>query len=337
MSASTFDLAAREVLREYPFIGSRQNLTALGNRGGFSGARLWRVETATGTFCLKGWPSTDDTPEHFDLIHHLMGVARDAGLAFVPAIFPSSGGMTCVEHAGRLWDLTTWMPGRADFHDQPTPLRLAKACAALARLHGAWSLFLPLQRVDRCPAIQRRLEGVLEWLALTNLGWQPSFLMIEAGRVRSLAERAWALLRTWTDWVPCALATWVERPLPLQPCLCDVWHAHVLFEGDTVTGVIDYGGVKIDHVAVDLARLLGSLVGENAELRAAGLQAYTRLRPLSWEEEALITVLDETGTVVAMMTWLKWLLRDAKGFEDATAVARRLEELVKRVESWNRR
>ena len=99
--------------------------------------------------------------------------------------------------------------------------------------------------------------------------------MIEAALVRSLAERAWALSQTWAEWVPRALATWAERPLPLQPCLCDVWHDHVLFEGDTVTGVIDYGGAKIDHVAVDLARLLGSMAGDKAKLRAAGLPLFT--------------------------------------------------------------
>jgi homoserine kinase type II len=136
--------------------------------------------------------------------------------------------------------------------------------------------------------------------------------------------------------VPRALAPWSERNLRLHPCLCDIWHDHVLFNGERVSGLIDYGGVKVDHVAVDLARLLGSMVGDNAQQRSAGLNAYLRCRPLLPEEQVLVDVLDETGTVIALANWLKWLYRDEKKFEDRTAVAQRLSTLVERVEKWKR-
>ena len=60
----------------------------------------------------------------------------------------------------------------------------------------------------------------------------------------------------------------------MQPCLCDPWHDHVLFTGDQVSGVIDYGSVKEDHIAVDLARLLGSLVEDDENAWSIGLKAY---------------------------------------------------------------
>jgi homoserine kinase type II len=122
--------------------------------------------------------------------------------------------------------------------------------------------------------------------------------------------------------------------LPLQPCLCDVWHDHVLFEGERVTGLVDYGSVKTDHVAVDLARLLGSLVGDDRQQQAAGLEAYARLRPLSPEECRLVAALDETGTVLGAANWLRWLYHDVRRFEDREAVARRLAALVQRIERW---
>ncbi len=122
--------------------------------------------------------------------------------------------------------------------------------------------------------------------------------------------------------------------MSLQFCLCDIWHDHVLFEDNTVTGFVDYGGVKIDHVAVDLARLLGSMVEDRADLRTAGLEAYQRIRPLSLQEEELVSVLDETGTLVGLITWLKWLYVDSKQFDVRAAAALRLKMLVKLVESW---
>jgi Ser/Thr protein kinase RdoA (MazF antagonist) len=118
----------------------------------------------------------------------------------------------------------------------------------------------------------------------------------------------------------------------LQPCLCDVWHDHVLFEGDAVTGLVDYGSVKRDHVSADLSRLLGSLVPDDPGLTAAGLEAYLRLRPLSGQEQALVAALDETGTLLGAANWLRWLYHDGRRFEDRSAVARRLAELVGRLE-----
>ena len=92
--------------------------------------------------------------------------------------------------------------------------------------------------------------------------------------------------------------------------------------------------MKIDHVAVDLARLLGSLVGDDANQRAAALDAYRRLRPLTRAEEALVQALDETGVVVGLANWLKWLYREQRAYDDRAAVARKLAELVERAERW---
>jgi homoserine kinase type II len=111
-----------------------------------------------------------------------------------------------------------------------------------------------------------------------------------------------------------------------------VWHDHVLFEGDAVTGLIDYGAVKIDHVAVDLARLLGSLVGASRDAWSIGLQAYRRLRPLADDEEQLAHVLEESGNTVAAANWLMWLYRDGRAFEDRAGAARRLGLAVARME-----
>ena len=98
--------------------------------------------------------------------------------------------------------------------------------------------------------------------------------------------------------------------------------------------MVDYGSVKRDHVAVDLARLLGSMVGDDAGFRDSGLRAYARLRHLSEQEIALVTLLDFTGTLLGAANWLLWLYRDQRRFEDRAAVAGRLAVLVQRIETW---
>jgi hypothetical protein len=65
-----------------------------------------------------------------------------------------------------------------------------------------------------------------------------------------------------------------------------------------------------------------------------GLRAYTETRRLSLEEEALVTVLDMTGTILGVANWLKWLYQEGRLFEDQDAAARRLAALVERIEAW---
>ena len=123
-------------------------------------------------------------------------------------------------------------------------------------------------------------------------------------------------------------------PLPAQPCLCDVWHDHVLFTGDELTGLIDFGAIKVDNVAVDLARLLGSLVGDDVAQREAGLNAYAEIRPLSELERALVPMLDRTGVVLGLANWLRRLWQHGTEYENRAAVADRLASLVRRIENW---
>ncbi len=61
---------------------------------------------------------------------------------------------------------------------------------------------------------------------------------------------------------------------PLQPCIRDVWHDHVLFVGDDVSGLVDFGAMQPDSVAADIARLLGSLAGDDRQAWTIGLAAY---------------------------------------------------------------
>lgn len=330
MTSHPLDVAAGHVLQQFALATGA--CIPLGNRGGFSGARLWRVTTAAGDACLRAWPPAGPDRDRLQTIHRLMIRARQAGLDFIPTVFATPLGETILEHSGRLWDLTAWMPGQADFHDRPSSARLEAACTAVACLHRAWASAQPGR--GPCPAISRRLQLADTWTALVRSGWRPSLESADRDPVAPWARRAWELVPVHLPHVLQKLAPWANRDWSLQPCLCDVWHDHFLFEGDTLTGLIDYGAMKRDHVAVDLARMLGSLVEDDPQQRRRGLAAYARVRPLLPEEEALVAILDESGTVLAATNWLTWIYHDGRSFEDRTAVAQRLAGIVRRIESW---
>jgi homoserine kinase type II len=325
------DQAAPEVLARYPWFPAPSRCRSLGNHGGFSGARLWLVERPGERLCLRAWPPGAPTAERLIWIHRLMHTAREGGLTFVPEIYLSRNRSSIVETAGRLWEVARWMPGQADFRIHPSHQRLIAVGGALARLHTTWSRTL---NIGPCPAVQRRLAAARDWAGLIAAGWQ----LPERGRdgdpAYPWAARAWKILPGQIARLHDRLGDLADRLFPLQPCLCDIWHDNVLFNGDRLTGVIDYGSVKIDHVAVDLARLLGSLTEDDGGLRKIGLEAYVSVRPLSTEESQLIELLDVTGTVLGIANWIQRLYRDRIVYRDRSAVARRLAALVDRVERW---
>jgi Ser/Thr protein kinase RdoA (MazF antagonist) len=314
---------AYEVLNHYP-AGLRGTLVFLGTHGGFSGAHLWHLTAPAGIYCLKAWPPDWRAPADLAWIHSLM--ARAATLPWMPRIIPVSQGASYVDLHGRLWEIATWMPGRADFTQTPSRIRLEAASTALAQLHQAWR-----DRESRhpCPAVQRRLDSWRTWHDLLQSGWRPVWDGLDP--YMPVTEELWRLVLEKQGEVPRHLAPWRARLLPLQPCVCDLWHDHVLFTGAAVTGLIDFGSLKQDHVAVDLARLLGSLVGADAELWEAGLSAYHEIRPLTADERALASVLDRTGTILAATHWLRWLYLERRKYEHPGAVRIRLMHLVQRL------
>src|SRR5437868_5722783 len=117
------------VLARYgPALGAL-DWVSLAAGGGFSGAFVWRGEDrGSPVFALKAWPPRTKS-SRLALMHGRMG--RAVSLPFVPAVVPTLDGHTVVVVAERPWDVTAWMPGSADFHADPSPTRLANACAAL--------------------------------------------------------------------------------------------------------------------------------------------------------------------------------------------------------------
>ena len=83
-----------------------------------------------------------------------------------------------------------------------------------------------------------------------------------------------------------------------------------------------------------MARLLGSLVEDDAELREAGLDAYDREAGLSRDERALVDALDRTCAVLSLANWMRWIYLDGRQFDGDDRVGRRIAGLVRRVESW---
>ena len=123
--------------------------------------------------------------------------------------------------------------------------------------------------------------------------------------------------------------------VPLQPCIRDVWHDHVLFEGDKVSGLIDFGALKIETVAGDVARLLDSMAGDDLAAWQSGLTDYQAIRPLSRDELFLVSAFDESLALLSGMNWLDWIFLSGRVFEDLKQVISRLSTVMDRLEVFS--
>jgi homoserine kinase type II len=319
--------------------GQVRRIEPLASAGGWSGCLLWRV-TAERTLCLRRWPREHPTPDRLRLIHSVLTHAAAQGIGFIPVPLPASSGQTFIQHEGHLWELTPWLSGRADFHARPTRPRLAAALQALARFHLAsqsWRQVLGVGSqesgvsVQGAPAIAERL-ALVEQLHGGDLARLAS--AVEGGLSPDLDQRAQAILAVAPgrlSGLRTLLAAASQISLPLQPAIRDCHHDHVLFTGDEVTGLVDFGALRIDTPLTEVARLIGSLVGDDQASRGFALEAYSQLRPLRPQDRDLIELLDQSGVVLAGLNWLRWLHLERREMGDLPPIVRQLDQIAARL------
>jgi Ser/Thr protein kinase RdoA (MazF antagonist) len=356
------DDEAREVANRYD--AGRRSVTceSLGNRGGLSGSRLWRLRVVPpgagelvkqpervgpsepgpaserdqpGEFCLKRWPATHPTRRQLTWIHArllLAGSPAEGPLAFVPPPLLTDQGDSLVDWNGHLWELTRWLPGVADFRERPSRARLRSAGHAIAQLHAGLRHADDL-RLDIAPGLLRRWQGLQpgQWNDAKIAGWR------QATQGDEDAERAHtlgAIVEVLPEWHAACLAELpaaLRQPVPLQACVRDLWHAHLLFQGDDLTGIVDYGAMQVDSVCADLTRWLGSCVGAEAEGWIAGLDAYAARRPLTPAEVSILPAFEMASTLLSAVQWLRWTYDEPRSFEDTGLARLRQREILQRL------
>lgn len=236
---------------------------------------------------------------------------------------------------GHFWELANWIPGRADFHDDPTEAKLSAAMQALAEFHQAVANH---PSAPSEPAVSPGLQQRMRQLQLLQRG---GIEQLRSAVEDQIDPQFGAIVRRMLKWLPEATshANRVAQSapnvaVPLQPAIRDIWHDHVHFQGEQVTGIVDFGSMRIESVSGDIARLLGSLLRQGLSGWSGGLAVYEKIRPLSSVERALLPVFDSTSIVLSAANWLSWLFLERRAFDDSEAVSRRLHEVESRLASF---
>lgn len=302
---------------------SQARVESLGVKGGFSDAVIWQVSTPNEQLCLRRWPQAHPSLRGLLAIHGLMEHVASRGFRLSPVPKPTREGTTCIDYQEHLWDLTTWMPGEPSFAQNPSRDKLRAAMEALARFHQAalnYSFDGAVSAVAPSPGLRQRLNMLeaLQTNELTHL-WSAARASA-ASNLRDLAFEMLEYLTTALPPVKDLLEHVVEVPLQLQWCLRDVRHDHLLFTGNEVTGLIDFGAAGIDSVAGDVARLLGSTVNDDQAGWQAGIATYHHQRRLSPAELRAIPAFDQAGLLCSAANWVRWLFVEGRSFPQLHAL-----------------
>src|SRR5262245_39350879 len=129
-----FELQVGDVLARYGIDADLAEVRLVGNAGGWSGSRLWRVKDGGGReLCLRRWPE-GYLVERLKWIHAVLGAVA-VEMPIVASPLRTSTGTTFVEQGELLWDVAEWKPGLADYRTNANRLRLRGAMQALGRFH----------------------------------------------------------------------------------------------------------------------------------------------------------------------------------------------------------
>ncbi|MCH2114517.1 MAG: aminoglycoside phosphotransferase family protein [Pirellulales bacterium] len=302
---------------------SEARVESLDVQGGFSGAAIWRVSMPGRDLCLRRWPQAHPTTKGLQAMHGLLQHVAQAGNHQVSVPLPTRDGDTFYIDTDHLWELTPWMPGQADFCATASPAKLVAAMQALASFHCqacTYSFQENGPQIACSPGLEQRLNllHMLQGGELDRL-WKAT----RAAEANDLRDVAFELLKGIVrslDRVSKELEPLVAVPLPLQWCLRDIRHDHLLFTGDQVTGLIDFGAVAVESVSGDVARLLGSMVNDTVEIWNTGIAAYSNVRQLSQAERAAIAGFDEGGALSSAANWVRWIFVEGRSFPHVHAL-----------------
>lgn len=309
--------------------------------GGFSGSSVFRVESSEAAYCLKKWPPPESSGPRILAIHQLLERADARGVDAVPVPLRAISGSTLPEVDRAFWQLEPWKPGVADFLLTPTDDRLKSAMNHLAKFHDAVRDWVPPAGVDRwfrppslepAPTIAERIR-MIEGYESSVSDFERALFRDPAQRFRELGSRVTCLFRVAKAPVLKELSAVVNFRVSNQPCIRDLWHDHLLFSGDELTGIVDFGAMATDSVTCDLSRLLGSLFGDDMSGWQRAISYYETVRPLTEDEHRLLRPLDRSSVLLSGMTWLKrrYILRNTP--EDLSPVCQRMETIVARLET----
>lgn len=245
------------------------------------------VKTEKGKFILTLFERRtpeQDLPYFMDLMKHL----EEQGFP-CPLPVNTNQGSALASLAGKTAALLTFLPGQSP--QDPTPSQCFAVGRMIAKLHGAGSGFKrSRENLFSLEAVETMFKKMRPEIAKTWPGWENE---IETELVFQAANPL--------------------KGLPFGTIHADVFPENVFFEGDAITGLIDFYFSCSDILAFDLAIALscwcftgdGRFKNEHFQKM---LEGYENTRPLKKTEREALPILLRRSALSFLMTRVEYVL-----------------------------
>jgi len=259
---------------------------------------LVKIITPAGAGRVRRWPAgVLATDVAFS--HNVMATAQEAGDIPVPRLVssPATPNEPTLRIGQRLFDAQEWLPGatpprseavwpspddRIDIPVVLAPAAFSEVMTAAARLHDATTTMSGLDGSPSAPLAM--LPGAVR---------QAHGRHLAAFRARARREPAiqrW--LATGERLMAAAKPIFQDMPedsgLPTSVLHLGLWPAHVLLDGDSLTGLLGWDRIATGSPLLDIAQAIIRLQGWSDEAVEVAIGAYADARPLSPEERRLL-------------------------------------------------
>ncbi|MFL7794584.1 MAG: phosphotransferase [Anaerolineae bacterium] len=200
-----------------------------------------RIETPSGTYFLKHYHPNLYHPEIIRAQHALIAHLRQTGFP-APTILPTANGDTLLMLDGELYEIQTYIAGT--FYDHKQPAHFEEAARMLGRYHACVAGFAPQ--------------------ALRNLGelYSPEILhanlvaLIDAWEIERDPDLAQITRQLAAQADDLTIRLTAHGVLPHLIIHGDYYADNLIFEGDCITGVVDYDKARWQPRVIELAETL---------------------------------------------------------------------------------
>lgn len=298
--------------------------------GRLSDTSLWKMHTSAGPFALREWsPAQQKRASDTRTFTAIVSSGNCPAVPLPISPVPKQFGDLLPDKDGRFWELSPWLPGASSFAEMPSQAKLVAMCQTLASVHES-TREIPVDKTAAETSLVTHSQKLNHLEQEVDAG---NFAKLKSNVFETKSASAAHLLQRGIQFAREQLSSTALANLSTQWCWGDAWHSNFLFRENEVVGIVDFATVRVDTRAADLARLLGSATEKHPEWRGVGIEAYQAVRPLSPQEHLATTTLIDSGTVLSLANWLRWIHVEQREFRNPQAARERLAHFLRRFEA----
>lgn len=278
---------------------------AFHGRGGWSGASFWTWKSLAGQVLMKIWPIDGPQETHHHCRHKRLDGLRQVNHRLALPIADRYG-RTLRRWQGERWaELMPWLDGTPVWVD-PSDAQISYVVQALTDFHHQWQSFGPVYHrtsdAVTCRLFQlRKIARINDAEQICSMDkFRNTCNCTTFGMLHEVVKLSCSLVKKSID----TLSTFEHYTYRIQTVLRDARPDQFLFVHDVPTGVIDFGAVGSDSVAVDLARITSEWFPNDPDRAARFIRKYEGNRRLSILEHDSIRPLAMAGAVLGGLAWM---------------------------------